>query len=292
MPEQRHLTILGCGFSAKAFVSDFGADFTSIAGTSRSPERLAAACPGLAAFPFDGRRGEAPLIDRLGQTTHLVVSIAPDAEGDIALRVLGAALATAPLRQVIYLSTIGVYGDHQGAWVDEAAPLRAGAPRGRWRIGAEAAWWAFGAARAIPVTSLRLAGIYGPGRNVLLDLRTGEARRIIKPGQVFNRIHAEDIAGAIAATFATPLPAPAYNVADDEPCAPQIVVEHAAALLGMAPPPEIPFETAALSPMARSFYGEVKRVSNAALKRDTGWRPRYPSFREGLAALLAAGEGR
>jgi len=195
------------------------------------------------------------------------------------------------LRAIVYLSTIGVYGDHGGAWVDETSATAARSERGRARLVAERQWRALEASTGVPVHILRLAGIYGPGRNLLMKLRQGEARRVAKPGQIFNRIHVEDIAQAIDLALAAPGPGSLWNVADEEPAPPQDVIAFAAQLLGIAPPPEEAFETAEMTPMARSFYADNKRVSIAKLKRELGFAPKYPTYREGLRALAAAGEG-
>ena len=188
---------------------------------------------------------------------------------------------------IVYLSTVGVYGDHGGAWIDEDTPLNATSERGRRRVAAEEAWARFGEARGITVQRHRLAGIYGPGRSAIDDLRDGTARRIIKEGQVFNRIHVEDIAGAALAGFEHPEEAGAFNVCDDEPCPPQDVVAHGAGLLGVEPPRAVPFAEAQLSEMGRSFYAENKRCSNRRLKERLGYRFRFPTYREGLAAIAA-----
>jgi nucleoside-diphosphate-sugar epimerase len=204
------------------------------------------------------------------------------------LRQLRPALEAADrLRIVIYLSTVGVYGDHGGAWVDEATPTRPTSERGRRRVGAEGAWTDFGRRRGVPIQIHRLAGIYGPRSNAVDDMRLGVARRIVKPGQVFNRIHVEDIAGAIAAGLAHPKVTGPVNICDDEPCPPQDVVAYAASLLCVPPPPETAFEDAALSEMGRSFYSESKRCRNLRLKRELGYALRYPTYREGLRAEAA-----
>jgi nucleoside-diphosphate-sugar epimerase len=228
---------------------------------------------------------DAPAV--LRGVTHLLSSVPPDADGDPVLRHHAADLAALPgLAWVGYLSTTGVYGDRQGGWVDEDSNLTPGTERGRRRLAAERAWLASG----LPVHLFRLAGIYGPGRNQLAGLRAGTAQRIDKPGQVFSRIHVDDIATVLAASIACPSPGRAYNVCDNEAAPPAEVVAHAAGLLGMAPPPLVPFATAELSPMARSFYADSKRVDNARIKAELGVALRYPTYREGLAALLAAGE--
>ncbi len=191
----------------------------------------------------------------------------------------------AQLDWVGYLSTTGVYGDHGGGWVDEDTPLTPGTRRGAMRLAAEDAW------RAIPDLPLhifRLAGIYGPGRGPFAKVRAGTARRIVKPGQVFSRIHVEDIAQVIEASLRQPDPGAVYNLCDDDPAPPQDVILHAAELLGVTPPPEEPFESAEMGAMARSFYAESKRVSNRRIKEELGVRLYYPDYRAGLAALLAS----
>ncbi|MDE3175676.1 MAG: NAD-dependent epimerase/dehydratase family protein, partial [Pseudomonadota bacterium] len=215
-----------------------------------------------------------------------LVSIPPDAEGDPTLRGLGAALRAAPVTRIVYLSTVGVYGDSAGAWVDEASPLRAVTPRARARVAAEADWRRFGREAGVPVDILRLGGIYGPGRGAFDRLREGTARRVVKPGQMFNRIHVDDIAAAVEAVVAAARPGEVYNVVDGAPAPPQDVIAHAASLLGLAAPPEEPFATSGLTGMARSFYDENRRVRNERL-RALGWAPIYRSYREGLAAVLA-----
>jgi nucleoside-diphosphate-sugar epimerase len=182
-----------------------------------------------------------------------------------------------------YLSTTGVYGDRHGDWVDETSPLAPTTERGHRRLTAETQWQSLG----LPMHIFRLAGIYGPGRNQLVSILDGSAKRIVKPGQIFSRIHVEDIAGVLAASIARPNPGQAYNVCDDEPCPPQEVVAFAAALLKRAAPPEIAFADADLSPMAKSFYAESKRVSNQRMKEELGYKLLYPTYREGLTALLS-----
>ncbi len=186
-----------------------------------------------------------------------------------------------------YLSTTGVYGDHQGGWVGESTPLAPSTRRGRWRMEAEAAWQALAAETGLPLHIFRLAGIYGPGRGPFEKVRQGTARRIIKPGQVFSRIHVEDIAQVLEASIARPNPGAAYNLCDDDPAPPEDVIAHAAELLGLPVPPAIPFDEAEMTPMARSFYAESKRVRNDRIKKELGVDLLYPDYRSGLAALLA-----
>jgi nucleoside-diphosphate-sugar epimerase len=244
---------------------------------------------GINAIVYAG--GEAgPLVEAaLLESTCLLVSAAPDEAGDPMLRQLGHLLkSTTNLETIIYLSTVGVYGDHNGAWIDENTPLNPHSERGKARVVAETAWSAFGEQNRVTVQLHRLAGIYGPGRNVLEELKAGTARRIIKVDQVFNRIHVSDIAGAVMAGFENPKADGAFNICDTFPCPPQDVVAFGAQLLGMQPPPEIPFTEAKLSEMGRSFYSECKRCSNRRLIEVLGYTMQYPTYREGLEGLARA----
>jgi nucleoside-diphosphate-sugar epimerase len=242
---------------------------------------------------FDGSAASPALAACVAESDDLLISAPPGAAGDPVLAGLADATARGRTRSIVYLSTIGVYGDRGGDWVDEDSDARPGSPRATARLGAEAAWRQLGADTGKRVAVLRLAGIYGPGRNALVTLAEGTARRIVKPGQVFNRIHAADIARAIDACFAREADG-VFNVVDDEPAPPQDVIAFAATLLGVAPPPDVPFEQArsTMSAMARSFYADNRRVRNAKLKAALGVRLAYPTYREGLRALFAAGEGR
>lgn len=284
------LLVLGFGYSASAIAREVGTRLGPVTVTARSAEKVARLrAEGWDALRFDGTAPEEPLRDAVSRATHLLVSAPPGEAGDPALQSLRSALETASgLRRVAYLSTVGVYGDHQGQWVDENAPLRPVSQRSRQRVAAELAWQAFAASRGVDLGIFRLSGIYGPGRSAIENLRNGTARRIIKPGQVFNRIHREDIAGAVATALLREGPLGIFNLTDDEPAPPQDVVAYAAGLLGLPVPPDIPFAEAALSEMGRSFYGENKRVSNARIKTVLGYRFRFPSYREGLAACLQA----
>jgi len=292
------LLCFGFGYSAQHYVAGFAGRFDRIIGTTRSAERAAA----LAGRDFGGRKvemlvfgGEAPsraVVDAATQADAVLVSAPPDQDGDPVLGALHDTLAAAPgLRHVVLLSTIGVYGDHAGAWVDETTATAPTHERARERVAAEEAWRALGRRRAIPVAILRLGGIYGPGQNALVNVRLGRARNIAKPGQVFNRIHVADIAQAIDAAFAHGADG-AFNVTDDAPTPPGDPIVFAAHLLGMPPPPEIPFAEAVttMTPMAASFYAENRRVRNERLKRVLGVTLRYPSYREGLDALHKAGD--
>jgi nucleoside-diphosphate-sugar epimerase len=280
------LFIFGIGYSARAIARTLAPAAESIAGTTRDPDKAAALrAEGYKAILLDGLAPDDGVTAALASATHLLVSIAPAAEGDPVLEYFADAIRRMPhLQWIGYLSTVGVYGDHAGAWVDETSACRPVSRRSVWRAAAERAWGTLGAERAVPTAIFRLAGIYGPGRNAFENFARGTARRIDKPGQVFNRIHVDDIA-AVAAAAAVLRAGGIFNVTDDEPAPPQDVVAHAAALLGVAPPPLVPFAEAALSPMGRSFYGENKRVSNGKIKDMLGVRLQYPTYREGLAAL-------
>ena len=228
----------------------------------------------------------ASLAPALAEATHVLTSIAPGPEGDPVLTRHADDLARARIDWLGYLSTTGVYGDHGGGWVDETTPLTPSTRRGIARMQAEAAWSALG----LPLHIFRLAGIYGPGRGPFEKVRQGTARRIIKPGQVFSRIHVDDIAQVLEASIARPSPGAIYNVCDDDPAPPEDVIAHAAGLLGLAVPPAEDWDSAEMSPMARSFYAESKRVRNDRIKQGLGVRLIHPDYRTGLAALLAQGE--
>lgn len=287
-PVPGRLFCFGLGFSARALARRLlGAGWT-VAGTTRSAEKAAALrAEGIEAFIFDR---EHPLpAAALAGSTHLLVSVAPDAAGDPVLDAHGADIAALPaLRWIGYLSTTGVYGDWQGAEVDETSELRGAKGRNRRRIEAEAAWLALHAEKELPVHVFRLAGIYGPGRSALDQVRSGRARRIDKPGHLFSRIHVEDIAAVLQASIARPHPGRVYNVCDDEPAAAAEVTAYACKLLGVAPPPLISLEEADLSPMALSFWEDNRLVSNRRLREELGVSLAYPNYRAGLEALLAA----
>jgi nucleoside-diphosphate-sugar epimerase len=283
------LLVLGYGYSARAIARDVRGLFAGMAGTVRSPQPAAG---DMKLLPYDGRTASAELADILSGATHLLVSIPADESGDPFLQHNAPLLSHAPkLRWIGYLSTVGVYGDHGGAWIDEATVCRPVSARSLARVEAERQWLDAAAARQTPLSIFRLAGIYGPGRNAFVNLERGTAHRIVKPGQVFNRIHVDDIALAVSAAMNLEAGG-IFNVADDEPAPPQDVVAEAARLMEAEPPPDVPFEQARLSPMARSFYGENKRVSNARMKSALGVTLEYPTYREGLAALWADGSWR
>ncbi|ANB33135.1 SDR family oxidoreductase [Rhodovulum sulfidophilum] len=273
------LLSIGHGYSARELAQSLEPGWRVI-GTSRSAEGAEALRrTGIEARIWPGD----DLGPDLAAATHLMTSVPPGASGDPVLAALGETLRAARhLRWVGYLSTTGVYGDHGGDWVDETAPLTPATSRGEARVAAEAGWAALG----LPLHIFRLAGIYGPGRSPLDRVREGRAQRIVKEGQVFSRIHVADIAQVLAASMAAPDPGAIYNLADDEPAPPDEVIAFAAEMLGLPVPPAIPFEKAELSPMARSFYAESKRVRNDRIKTELGVHLRHPDYRAGLAALL------
>ncbi len=280
-----NLVILGLGYSSRAFLRAVRPRFRSVVGSVRSVEKAAALSDdGLTVRLFPGE--EDALATDIAGADALLVSVPPGEAGDPVLARFAADIAAAPrLGWIGYLSTIGVYGDHHGAWIDEATIPRPLSRRSRWRLAAEEAWLALGRESGKPVHVFRLAGIYGPGRSAFDKLAAGTARRLVKPGQVFNRIHVDDIAMVLAASLDRPRAGAIYNVTDDEPAPPQDVIAYAAELAGREPPPEAPFDAAALSPMAASFWGENKRVRNGLLKAELGVSLAYPSYREGLRAL-------
>jgi nucleoside-diphosphate-sugar epimerase len=286
------LFCFGLGYSAEVLARRLGSQGWRVAGTCRSPERQAElGAAGVEAWLFD--RSQPLAGAALDGTTHLLSSVPPDRQGDPVLDLCTEAVGHLPgLAWVGYLSTTSVYGDRAGGWVDEASALEPSGERGRRRVAAEAGWLELGRRHGPPVHVFRLAGIYGPGRSPFDKLRAGTAQRIAKPGQVFGRIHVEDIAATLIASMARPDPGGVYNVCDDDPAAPEAVVAYAAELLGVAPPPLVPLVEADLSPIARSFYEDSKRVSNQRIKRELGVNLAYPDYRGGLRSVLAAEGGR
>jgi dTDP-4-dehydrorhamnose reductase len=293
------LFCFGLGYSASHYIAEYGARFDRIAGTVRSREKAAAiAAAGIGghkveAFVFDGAAAAPEVVAAVTDASAMLISVPPRQDGDPVLARFADTVAGAPhLQAIVYLSTVGVYGDHGGAWVDEATPAAPTSPRSRERLEAEQAWTALGARAGKPVAHLRLSGIYGPGQNALVQVARGSAKRIDKPGQVFNRIHVADIAQAIDAAC-TRRASGAFNVTDDEPTSQGTPVAFAAELMGVTPPAEVPFAEAAkdMTPMGLSFYRESKRVRNARLKSELDVTLRYPTYREGLRALLALKEG-
>jgi nucleoside-diphosphate-sugar epimerase len=285
------LFCFGLGYSALALARRLRAKGWTIAGTCRGEDkREALAREGIEAHLFDRERPLGDVATALAGTTHLLSSVPPDAAGDPVLALHGSAAAALgrSLEWAGYLSTTGVYGDRGGGWVDESAKLQPTGERGRRRCAAEADWLALWRQHGVPIHLFRLAAIYGPGRSALDQVRAGTAQRIDKPGQIFSRIHVDDIATVLEASMARPHPGTAYNVCDDAPEAPAAVIAFASTLLGVAPPPLVPFAEADLSPMARSYYDDNKRVDNTRMKQALGVRLRYPDYRAGLRALLTA----
>ncbi|MGY3438298.1 MULTISPECIES: SDR family oxidoreductase [unclassified Marinovum] len=277
------LLSFGHGYSARAFARLLPPADWRVIGTTRTAENQ----PALAEtgiepllFPGDDMRAALDAAD------HLLISAGPNEDGDPVLAQLADEIAAraGQFKWVGYLSTTGVYGDHQGGWVDEDTPLAPSTRRGEMRAQAEAEWQAI---PGLPLHIFRLAGIYGPGRGPFAKVRKGTARRIIKPGQVFSRIHVEDIAQVLKASVAQPDPGAIYNLCDDDPAPPQDVIAYAAALLDLPIPPATPFQQAEMTPMARSFYAESKRVRNDRIKQELGVTLIYSDYRAGLRALLA-----
>lgn len=287
-----HLVCLGMGFSATALAEMGQREGWKISGTSRSAEAVdAIRARGWHGVVLDAERDgdslRAELADTLSDATHLLISIPPGEGGDAILRHYADDLARLKkLEWVGYLSTIGVYGDHQGGWVDETTPATPLSKRSKLRLDAENDWQAFAGDKTWRLQIFRLAGIYGAGRSAIDQIQAGKARRIIKKDQVFNRIHVKDIAAILKVGMAGAGQHIVYNVADDEPGPPQDVVAFAAQLLGVEPPPEVAFEDADLSPMGRSFYNERKRVRNDRIKADLGIRLSYPNYRDGLQDIM------
>jgi nucleoside-diphosphate-sugar epimerase len=282
------LFCFGTGFSARLVARKLQAEGWEVAGTTRSTDKFdALLAEGITPCQFAESLPVANIADALRGVTHVLVSAPPGGDGDPVLNLHRGDLASLPAQTWIgYLSTTGVYGDRNGGNVDEDSELLPSGKRGRRRVAAEKAWFDLGARHDLCVQSFRLAGIYGPGRNALETVRSGRARRIVKPGQVFSRIHVEDIAQTVLASIARPHAGAAYNVCDDDAAPPQDVIAYACGLLGMDPPAEENFETAVLSPMAVSFYEDNKRVENTRIKRELGVNLRYNSYQAGLQALL------
>ena len=277
----------GAGFSVRAlfrYLEEIHAGDWDMVGTTRTGR------DGTHIFSPDHPLNDAMVL--LNDVTHLVISVPPSETGDPVLNIHGNDIsAMKKLRWIGYLSTTGGYGDHKGAWVDEETPLSPTTVRGERRKLAEEAWTQLGEKMGIPVHVFRLAGIYGPGRNQIVSLLEGRARRVVKPGQVFSRIHVDDIAQIVAKAMQSDLSSRAFNVCDDESCPPQDVVEYAANMINVPLPPETPFDSADLSPMAKSFYADNKRVRNERIKKQLGVQLKYPNYREGLQACLAYDHG-
>ena len=285
-----HMMFFGFGFCAAALAPRLQAQNWQLSASCRTPEKAAQLQARNIRPVIWPEAGALLSADALTGVSHALISAPPNDAGDPTLASAGEALASiaGDLQWLGYLSTTGVYGDHGGAWIDEDTPAGTIGARGQKRVDAETQWRAFSEAHGVPSMYFRLAGIYGPGRNQLTSVVNQTARRIDKPEQVFSRIHVEDIATILAASMARPDAGRAYSVCDDEPAPPQDVVAYAAELLGQSPPPLVPFEAAELSPMARSFYGDNKRIRNQRIKDELGVTLAYPSYREGLKALFDA----
>ncbi len=274
------LFTFGHGYSASALTRVLPEHWTKI-GTSRETANIGRITDqGVKALVWPGEDPEPDLRN----TTHLLISAAPDQDGDPVLAAFGNRITSMipNIEWVGYLSTTGVYGDHGGGWVDETTPLSPTTKRGKYRVRAEQQWQALG----LPLHIFRLAGIYGPGRGPFAKVRSGKARRIIKKDQVFSRIHVDDVAQVLLASINQPNPGAVYNLCDDMAAPPEDVIAHAARLLGLACPPDEDFETAEMTAMARSFYADSKRVRNDKIKNELGIKLLYPSYQDGLKALL------
>jgi nucleoside-diphosphate-sugar epimerase len=281
-----HLLVFGLGYVGHALVRRMGAQGWNAAATVRGPAGLRAA-QALGADPVDP--ADAGALAAAASLAHgILVTAPPSASGCPGLAALAPAIAASQARPawIGYLSSTGVYGDRAGGWVFETSGLNAQSAEGARRVAAEHDWLAFGAAAALTVTIFRLPGIYGAGRSPFERLREGTARRLVKPGHVFSRIHVDDLCAGLQASIARPRAGGIYNLCDDEPAPADVVTAYAARLLGIAPPAAEPFDPATLSSVARRFYEECKRVANARAKAELGWRPAYPTYREGLAAIL------
>lgn len=286
-----HLFCFGFGYTALALASKLDPRVWRVTGTCRSGERAEfLAERGFEAVHFDGSATSGDMLAGLDDVSHILQSVPPDQAGDPVLACWGRRIATLPsLAWFGYLSTTGVYGDRGGGWVDEASTTVPTGARGVERLAAERGWLALWRQSGVPMHIFRLAGIYGPGRSALDTIRSGRAQRVLKPGHVFSRIHVDDIAAVLERSIAAPNPGAVYNLGDDEPAAADEVLSYAAELLGMPAPPAIPFEQAALSAMARSFYADHKRVANDRIKRELGATLAHPNYRVGLRAVLANG---
>lgn len=284
------LLIFGFGFSAEAVWQRVRNSFDHCVTTTRSGDKFESiSAAGAEPVIFDGVSADGAMIRAVGEATHILVSIAPNEAGDPVINAFSNEIAAAGnLEWIGYFSTVGVYGDHDGAWVNEETPCQPVSTRSIQRINAETAWQAVAGKTGIPLAIFRLSGIYGPGRNAFVSMERGRSRRLVKPGQVFNRIHREDIAQAVDLAMEVKA-AGIFNITDDEPAPPQDLVTFAHELAGREPPSEIDFESADLSPMARSFYGENKRVCNDKSKRVLGMRYAYPDYRTALAAMWCDG---
>jgi nucleoside-diphosphate-sugar epimerase len=276
--QMKSLLVLGFGYSATRLAERLLRQGWRVIGTTRDADKMAL----MQAMGVEALLWPCDLTEACRGMSHILASAAPDEDGDPFLQADADAIARSGAEWVGYLSTTAVYGDHQGAWVDEETPVTPQSLRAQLRVKAEQQWLAL----PLCVQVFRLAGIYGPGRGPFKKVREGTARRVIKPGQVFSRIHVEDIAATLEASMKQPVRGRIYNVCDDDPAPPEDVIDYAAGLLGVPSPPEVPYDAAEMSPMARSFYGESKKVSNRRIREELGVCLTYPTYREGLDGLL------
>ena len=283
------LVIFGLGFTSEAFLRLAGERFSSVLATVRTPEKAAQKSrPGCEVVVLNADHADPKIAEALNKADAVLISAGPDEVGDPVLRRFAREIETSPsIKWIGYLSTIGVYGDADGGWVDESVPPRPSHARTLRRVEVEKEWVALGKRSGKATQIFRLAGIYGPGRNPIINLDQ-RAQRVIKKGQVFNRIHVADIAQVLLASIEQPRNGAIYNVSDNEPAPPQDVLLFAAEIAGREPPPEVPFENAVMSEMARSFYADNKRVSNRLIREELGVTLRYPTYREGVGALAAS----
>jgi nucleoside-diphosphate-sugar epimerase len=278
--------IFGLGFTGTTLARRLAARDIAVVGTRRSPDKTETRWQEL---PFDGGTPSAAVTEAAKRATHVVLSIPPDSDGDPVIRHLSDTLgANKDLKWLGYLSTIGVYGDLGGDVATEATPVKPQSARAHRRVLAENQVWAWAERYKKGTSIFRLPGIYGPGRSQLDALQEGTARRVVKPGQVFNRIHVEDIARALEAALTTAPLAKLYNLTDGNPAPPDEVIEYAAGLLGVPPPPAIAFDPAKLPPMTVEFYSECKRIDSSLIWNDLWLEPLYPTYREGLADIHRA----
>jgi hypothetical protein len=280
------LFCFGLGFSSLALTERLFPKGWHISGSCRSSDKQSL-IPVKNSYLFDGTGSSSEISESIHSATHLLITIPPQPSGDVVLGNFSDEISKAKhLQWIGYISSTGVYGDTQGEWVDETAALHGSTDLNRRRIEVESAWLKMAKDNGLPVMIFRCVGIYGQGRNLLVSVKSGRARRIDKPGLVFSRIHAEDLAQTLEASIKNPQPGEVYNVSDDCPCPPADAVEYACGLLGVTPPPLVPYEEADLSPTARGFYNTNKRISNKKIKEQLGVKLRYPDYRSGLDALL------
>ncbi len=286
-PNKKRLFCFGLGFTAQALARKLPAQGWSISGTCREKDKKISS-ENLLTVPFDGNKATEEIRDSISKATHLLVSIPPQSSGDVVLQNFGSQIEECEnLQWIGYVSSTGVYGDTQGEWVDECSPLKPLTELNVRRVESENGWLNM-VKKNRPVMVFRCVAIYGPGRNLLLSVKKGKARRIDKPGLVFSRVHVDDIAQTLEASIQKPNPGEIYNVSDDHPSSPSEAVEYACQLLHVKPPPLIPFESAELSELARGFYTTCKRVGNKKIKEELGVKLKYPNLKSGLGAILKA----